>query len=331
MHRLKAPAFILTASLVLLAASGLLPLTIGAPTALAAGIVLALAGLTAFDHFNKNAAKYLIQASIVLLGFSIPLADVAKAGLQGLALAAGTIALVLVAGLSLGRLFQTDRRLTALLTSGTAVCGGSAIAATASIIGATTAHTSLAFVVVFLLNACGVYAYPPIGHALGLSQEQFGAWAAIGIHDTAGVVAAAKAYGDQALDHATIIKLTRVLWIVPIALLLAAWVRRGEPATGATKKSPPIPWFIGYFLLACLVRSLVPALAEPQAWLPSSLSIAEALKWLGKFLLTFALFLIGCGLSRSALASVGWKPLAQAVIMWLLVSVVSLLVIRATI
>jgi uncharacterized integral membrane protein (TIGR00698 family) len=330
MNRLKAPVFILTASLVLVAASGLLPLTIGAPTALAIGIILALLGLTAFDHFNKNAAKYLIQASIVLLGFSIPLADVAKAGLQGLALAAGTIALVLVAGLTLGHLFRTDRRLTALLTSGTAVCGGSAIAATASIIGATAAHTSLAFVVVFMLNACGVYAYPPIGHALGLSQEQFGAWAAIGIHDTAGVVAAAKAYGDQALDHATIIKLTRVLWIVPIALLLAAWVRRGEPATTA-RKAAPIPWFIGYFLLACLVRSLVPALAEPQAWLPDSLSIAAALKWLGKFLLIFALFLIGCGLSRSALAGIGWKPLAQAVIMWLLVSVVSLLVIRATI
>jgi uncharacterized integral membrane protein (TIGR00698 family) len=330
MSTLRAPVFIATALGVLLLASGVLRWSIGAPEALGAGIVLALLGLGAFGAWAKNTSKWLIQASIVLLGFSMPLGEVARAGAQGLALAAGTIALVFAAGLGLGRLLGTERRMTALLTSGTAICGGSAIAATSGVINATANQTSLALVVVFVLNACGVYAYPPIGHALGLSQTQFGAWAAIGIHDTAGVVAAAKAFGDEALDHATVIKLTRVLWIVPVALLLAAWIRRAERAPDAgPRKAPPVPWFIAFFLLACLARSLFPALAQPQGWLPESASVAGALKWLGKYALTFALFLIGTGLSRSALASVGWKPLVQGVVLWLLVSVSSLLAIRA--
>jgi uncharacterized integral membrane protein (TIGR00698 family) len=335
-HVPRAPVFILTALAVLALASGLLPVSIGAPTALAVGIALALLGLTAFDKPAKAWAKYLIQASIVLLGLAIPLGEVARAGVSGLALAAGTIALVFAAGLLLGRWLGTPRPLTALLTAGTAICGGSAIAATASVIGATGTQASLATAIVFILNAGGVYAYPPIGQALGLTQEQFGAWAAIGIHDTAGVVAAAKAFGDGALEHATIIKLTRVLWIVPVALALAAWLRRSEPGAAAhAPKGPPVPWFVGFFLLACLLRTLVPALADPNgpaaALLPAGVSLADAAKWLGKYLLTFALFLIGCGLSRSALAGVGWKPFAQAVILWLLVSVASLAVIRVVV
>ncbi len=330
---MRSAPFILTALVVLALATGLFPITLGAPAALAVGIALALAGLAAFEKPAKNAAKWLIQASIVLLGLSIPLTEVARAGLAGLALAVGTIALVFAASLALGRVLGTPRPLTALLTSGTAICGGSAIAATSSVIGASPAHTSVALAVVFLLNACGVYAYPPIGHALGLSAEQFGAWAAIGIHDTAGVVAAAKSYSDAALDQATVIKLTRVLWIVPVAFALAAWLRRAEPGTRpGPRRSAPVPWFIGLFLAACLVRTLFPSLAQPVDWLPGAASSpALAAKWLGKYLLTLALFLIGAGLSRAALASVGWRPLAHAAGLWVLVSVASLLVIARTV
>ena len=310
------------------------PLTIGAPAALAIGMALALVGLVAFGPTCKAAAKLLIQISIVLLGFSIPLGEVARAGLSGLGLAAGTIALVLVAGLALGRALRTDREFTTLLTSGTAICGGSAIAATGAAIRASAASISLATAIVFLLNAGGVYAYPALGRWMGLSQAQFGAWSAIGIHDTAGVVAAAKTYGSEALAQATIIKLTRVLWIVPVSLVLAAWHRRGAAAAG-TPTGPRlawasiVPWFIVGFLLACLLGTFVPALADPRAWLPGGVSVAEALRWSGKFLLTIALFLIGTGLSRKALAAAGWRPLALGVALWLIVSVASLVAVRA--
>ena len=317
-------------------AGALGPLAIGAPAALAIGMVLALVGLVAFGPTCKTVAKLLIQVSIVLLGFSIPLGEVARAGLSGLGLAAGTIALVLVAGLVLGRVLRTDRELTTLLTSGTAICGGSAIAATGAAIRASAASISLATAIVFLLNAGGVYAYPPLGRWMGMSQAQFGAWSAIGIHDTAGVVAAAKTYGSEALAQATIIKLTRVLWIVPVSLTLAAWHRRG--ATGADAPAKPrfawtsiVPWFIAGFLLACLLRTFVPALADPRDWLPGGVSVAEALRWTGKFLLTVALFLIGTGLSRKALAAAGWRPLAMGVSLWLIVSVASLIAVRALI
>ena len=321
------------------------PFAIGAPAALTIGMVLALLGLSAFEKLSKQAAKLLIQVSIVLLGFSIPLGEVARAGLAGLGLAAGTIALALAAGLLLGRLLKTDRELTTLLTSGTAICGGSAIAATGAAIRASAASISLATAIVFLLNAGGVYAYPPLGRWMGLSQAQFGAWSAIGIHDTAGVVAAAKTYGSEALAQATIIKLTRVLWIVPVSLVLAARhrvsggavpsVTTGTFATAATSAAPRlawasiVPWFITGFLLACLLRTMVPALADPRDWLPGGVSVAEALRWLGKFLLTVALFLIGTGLSRKALAAAGWRPLALGIALWLIVSIASLVAVRA--
>jgi hypothetical protein len=180
---------------------------VSAAGGLAIGMALALLGLTAYGPQGKKLSRTLIQAGVVLLGFSIPLQEVARAGTTGLAFAAGTIVLVFGLGWLLGRWLGTEQ----LLSAGTAICGGSAIAATGAVISATAAQISVATATVFLLNACGVYAYPVIGQALGLSQEQFGAWAAVGIHDVAGVVAAGKAYGDVALQQATVIKLTRVL------------------------------------------------------------------------------------------------------------------------
>ncbi len=294
-----------------------------APTALALGIGLALLGLTAFEKEARKYSRVLIQASVVLLGFSISLNDVAKAGLTGMVFAAATIAFVFVLGILLQRVLCTDRQVSSLLTAGTAICGGSAIAATGTVIGASPTAISVATAVVFLLNACGVYAYPAIGRLLELSDTQFGAWAAVGIHDVAGVVAAAKQYGDVALTEATVIKLTRVLWIVPVALVLGR-MARGE-RTGQRRAGPPVPWFVGLFLFACLVRTLGEMTLGAEEIAPA----AGWLKSIAKCAMTVALFLIGLGLSRRALAEAGWRPVLQGALMWIAVSAGSLLVIRA--
>ncbi len=298
-----------------------------APIALAIGIVLALLGLVAFQQHARKFSRVLIQTSVVLLGFSISLNDVAKAGLPGMVFAAATIALVFVIAALLQRALRTDSQVSSLLTAGTAICGGSAIAATGTVIGASASSMSVATAVVFLLNAGGVYLYPLIGHQLGLSQAQFGAWAAVGIHDVAGVVAAAKQYGDQALADATVIKLTRVLWIVPVALVLGRMARSapGDVASAAKRPAAPIPWFVGLFLVACLLRTIGEASLGVSAIAPT----ADFLKSIAKTAMTLALFLIGTGLSRRALAEAGWRPLLQGVIMWIAVSVVALVVVRA--
>ena len=363
-----------------------------APVALAVGMALALLNLAAFQADAKKLSKSLIQISIILLGFSIPLQDVARAGIQGLALSTGAIILVFASAFLLARLLKVQDKMTALLAAGTAICGGSAIAATSGVIGAAAAETAVATAVIFLLNACGVYAYPAIGHALHLTDAQFGSWAAIGIHDVAGVVAAGKAYSDAAANQATIIKLTRVLWIVPVAFALAWWIRRNEAAAAAARATPlangdatgtapesakprpsaPIPWFILWFLIACALRSFVPALNTPIEFLQDSIvklssfatwlcptwladaaaihthnnaqgtapgttlgvstgiTLATLLRGIGKALLTVALLLIGLGLSRAALRQAGIRALAMGLILWLIVSVASLLAVRAT-
>ncbi len=335
---LSRAAFLVALAAVLIGATGRAGFSIGAPGALAIGMALALVGLAAFHRAARDWSRRLIQISIVLLGFSIPLADVARAGFSGVGLTLGTIGLALAGGLLLARLLRVEPYTATLLTSGTAICGGSAIAATGAAIAAPAAAVSLATAVVFLLNACGVYAYPPLGRWLGLSQEQFGAWAAIGIHDTAGVVAAATEYGSSALAHATIIKLTRVLWIVPVAMVLAGLRRRSArcAAAGPGSASPRrsslaavVPWFIAGFIAACTLRSLLPALGEPRSWLPAQASVALAMASMGKHLLTLALFLVGSGLSRTALAAAGWRPLVMGTLLWLLLSGASLVAVRA--
>lgn len=296
-----------------------------APIALTIGIVLALIGLTAFESESKKLSRILIQTSVVLLGFSISLNDVAKAGLTGMVFAAATIAFVFVIGAVLQRVLSTDKEVSALLTAGTAICGGSAIAATGTVISASSASISVATAVVFLLNAGGVYLYPLIGESLKLSEAQFGAWAAVGIHDVAGVVAAAKQYGDVALAEATVIKLTRVLWIVPVALVLGRMSRPESDDPQTKKPAAPIPWFVGLFLVACLIRTIGESTLGAQSVAP----VADWLKTIAKAAMTLALFLIGCGLSRKALAEAGWRPLLQGLVMWIAVSVAALVVVRA--
>lgn len=319
---------------------------------LAGGIALALTGLTAWGPLAKKYSRLLIQISIVLLGFWIDLARVLQAGLAGAAFSVGVIVVTFALGGLLAKVLKTESKLAALLSAGTAICGGSAIAATGAVIRAGEAAMSVALGLVFLLNAIALFAFPPLGHALDLSPTQFGAWCAVAVHDVANVVATAKSYGDQALGEATVIKLTRVLWLAPMCLVLGWWFGRGAregpnpredhglnpaaprprwhaPARAAKQFFRFVPWFIVGFLTASLVRYSVVRLAPGLA--TEAAQGGDYARSAAKVLMTAALFLIGTGLSRKAIASVGVRPLLHGVILWLAVSGLALVVIRATV
>lgn len=301
-----------------------------APMALALGIGLALLGWTAFEHQSKVASRVLIQACVILLGFRMDFSLLLNTAREGLLFAAGTIVGTLALGLLVGRLLKTDREITLLISSGTAVCGGSAIAAVGASIGASATGMAVATGAVFLLNAVALYVFPIVGHALHMSDAQFGTWAGVAIHDMSSVVNAAKEYHDEtstlpiALDTANVVKLSRVLWIVPIALCARWWSRRGEgraPGTGTYRWRSPVPVFILLFLAASAVRTFVPGLEE---W-------AEQIRVVAGTGFQLALFLIGAGLSRKAVASVGWRAMLLAVVLWVFISVTALVVVRATV
>jgi molybdenum ABC transporter molybdate-binding protein len=314
-----------------------------APVALAVGLAVALLGLNPWPAQTKKWSRLALQVGVVLLGFSMDLRVVADAGVKGLAFAVGTIILTGVVGFLLGGLLGTPVRLTALLSAGTAICGGSAIAATGPAVRASDVQMSVALASVFVLNALALFIFPPLGHALGLSQAQFGTWAAVAIHDVSSVVGAAKVYGNHALQEATVVKLTRALWIAPVALALSALVPMLERRTPAAAEAPPVrrpgwgtavPWFIVGFVLASLLRTTTPWLADSRLALLSAgkdACLGEDFKLIGKSLLVAALFLIGTGLSRSAVASVGWRPFVQAVGMWLTITLAALGVVKWTI
>lgn len=297
------------------------------PLALGLGIALALPGLTAWSGPSKRFSRLLIQVCIVLLGLAIDLHRVQQAGVGGLAFAAGTIVLVFALGAALGRLLGVPGTLGTLLSSGTAICGGSAIAATSRVIRADDSDTSIALAAVFVLNAIALFVFIPVGHWLAMSQEQFGTWAAVAIHDMASVVAAGKEYGPAALEQATVVKLTRVLWIVPVAAACGWAASRRAPGAGAPGGNGwaavrgALPWFIVLFVLASAVRTYVPGVGAHEA----------TVKAAAKAGMTLALFLIGCGLSRAAVERVGARPFVMAAALWVVLSVVSLLVVRATV
>lgn len=308
--------------------------------ALLAGIVLALLNLTAFGALARKYSRLLIQCSIVLLGFWIDLHDVVKAGLSGLCFSAGVIVLTFGLGAALRRVLGVDETLTALLSSGTAICGGSAIAATGAVIRASDAQMSVALGLVFVLNAIAVFAFPPLGHALNLSQAEFGAWAAVAVHDVANVVATASRFGEDAAADATVIKLTRVLWLAPMCLVLGWWFakRRAAPAPAEVAQRPSraariarvlnlVPWFIVGFVVASGLRTALVTLWPEVSW-PAYAADARAV---AKTLMTGALFLIGCGLSRRAIASVGVRPMLLGVLLWVIVSACALVVIVHTV
>jgi uncharacterized integral membrane protein (TIGR00698 family) len=299
---------------VALAATALAP-AVPAWSALLAGMAFALALGNPFPAETKTLAPWVLQASVVGLGAAMNLSEVAVAGARGFGTTLVGIAAALALGQVLGKLLKTDRTTGVLIGVGTAICGGSAIAAVGPVVKAKPEQMSVALAVVFLLNAVALLVFPPLGRALGLSQEQFGLWAALAIHDTSSVVAAGADYGARALELATTVKLARALWIVPVTLLAARlWAPRDGAGSGAGKK----PWFILGFLVAAAVFTFVPGLGDT----------GKLIATVARRGLVLALFLIGAGITRQALAAVGARAFAHGVLLWLAVGAGSLALVR---
>lgn len=250
--------------------------------------------------------KIVLQVSIVGLGFGINLKQALQAGSEGFLFTVFSITLIVVLGIVLGYIFRIDKIITQLISFGTAICGGSAIAAIAPILKADGKQTSVSLGIIFLLNALALFIFPEIGQYFHLSQNQFGIWSAIAIHDTSSVVGAASKYGHEALQTATTVKLARALWIIPISFVLSFLNKSG----GKIK----IPYFIGFFVLAILVNSYFPAIKE----------VTDYVVDFSKSSLKTALFLIGTGLSFKNLKNIGIKPLLLGIILWVVISVISL-------
>jgi uncharacterized integral membrane protein (TIGR00698 family) len=306
----------------LLGATGL----VSAPVALAAGLVFAFLVEHPFPAQSRALAHFLLQGSVVLLGFGMKLGAVLAAGQAGLLYSAIGIAGTLGLGLLLGRLLNVERISSTLIAAGTAICGGSAIAALGPVLEAGEEALAVSLGSVFVLNSVALFLFPALGHWLGLSQGQFGVWAALAIHDTSSVVGASAKFGPEALAIAVPIKLVRALWIVPVCLGYAALRGAGGKAKGNPKAKISLPWFLVWFLAAATVATLLPG------WLPqfagSSRGAFATLVALGKSGLAVTLFLIGSSLNRKALARVGVRPLLQAVGLWIVSASASLFAIQ---
>lgn len=266
-------------------------------------------------------SKVLLQASVVLLGFSMDLSAVLRAGADGLTYGIASISAVFAVGFLVQRILCVRPMTGLLVSTGTAICGGSAIAAISTVVDAPAEDVSVAIGTVFVLNGIALVVFPPLGHALALSPSQFGVWAGIAIHDIASVAGAGVAYGPSpvALDTATAVKLSRVLYLIPITLLVA-WLhhRKKHADAGEERKPLPIPWFVGLFLLASALRSTVPLVAQAAPWVKAVAACGFAL----------SLFLIGLGLSRTTLRAVGARPLVMGTILWAFISVATLAFVR---
>ncbi len=312
------------ATFLALAAASLHP-SVSPAIALALGLALALAVTTPFPWLTKRGSKIILQVSVALLGFRMELGDMAREAVTGMLFAVATIGGTLALGWLLARPLRIAGDTATLVSGGTAICGGSAIAAIAPAIGARSASVAVAMAIVFVLNGLALFLFPPIGRLLELSPEQFGTWAGVAIHDVSSVVGAAAVYDEAALDTATTVKLARALWIVPVALG-AGWLFRraadrraaaaggpGEAAAAGTRP-PLIPWFIAAFVLASVARSFVPGVAD----------VAPVLGDVATAGLSLTLFLIGTGLSLATLREVGPRALVLGVSLWLAISGASL-------
>ncbi len=292
--------------LLILSATGF----ISPPIALCGGIIFGLSLPHPYATDSKVLSKFLLQASIVALGFGMNLHEVLKAGRSGFLYTAIGIAFAMLAGLAIGKLLVVRGTTSYLISTGTAICGGSAIAAVGPVLNASEEEMAVSLGTVFILNSIALFIFPVIGKSLGLSQSQFGLWSALAIHDTSSVVGAAARYGTEALIIATTVKLARALWIVPLAFFTAA-VKHG-------KSKVTIPWFILFFFLAAVINT----------YGPQDAVLSQKFFTLGKLGLTATLFLIGTSLSRNSLKEVGWRPLAQGVLLWLVVGSLSLYFIK---
>lgn len=281
------------------------------PLALSLGIIFGLSFAHPYSSGTRVAARILLQICVVALGFGMNLREVVKAGRSGFVYTVVGISFAIVVGLALGKLLQVRGNSSFLITAGTAICGGSAIAAVGPILHADDEEMAVSLGTVFILNSVALLLFPPIGGLLHLSQSQFGLWAALAIHDTSSVVGAAAKYGQEALLIGTTVKLARALWILPLALATAAIKH--------SKSRVQLPWFILFFCLAAIFNSYIPSMSR------FSHVVFES----GRLGLTATLFLIGTGISRATLKEVGWRPLLQGVLLWLAVGVTSLYFIRA--
>ncbi|MBP1676721.1 MAG: hypothetical protein H6Q20_1280 [Bacteroidetes bacterium] len=282
------------------------------PVALFAGLIFALVFGSPFPSFNKKFSKYLLQISIVGLGFGMNFQESVKAGMDGILFTIFSVVTVMVMGILVGKWLKTGKVQSYLIASGTAICGGSAIAAVGPVARANDNEMSVSLATIFVLNAIALFIFPVLGHWLDLSQHQFGMWAAIAIHDTSSVVGAGATYGEEALKVATTVKLTRALWIIPLTFYTAFHFRvKGEKIS--------IPWFILLFVVAMLANS----------YLPLPKLITTDIVAISRQCLTLTLFLIGAGLSRKTLQAVGFKPLILGVTLWFFIAVISLVFIYA--
>lgn len=281
------------------------------PVALVAGIAFGMTVAHPYHLEARKLSRLLLQASVVALGFGMPLAEVVRVGRSGFVYTAGSIAAVLLLGLALGRWLRVKRGAAWLITIGTAICGGSAIAAVGPISGASDEDMAVSLGTVFLLNSVALLVFPVVGHAFALRQEQFGLWAALAIHDTSSVVGAAARYGAVALSVGTTVKLARALWIVPVSIATAV--------NNGSHSKIRWPWFIGLFCVAAFANT----------WLPGLHAVFAEFTRVGRAGLTVTLFLIGTGITRRTLHEVGPRPLAQGLLLWLAIAAGSLALIRA--
>ena len=280
--------------------------------ALLIGLLYAMVFNNPFPKFNKKASKYLLQASVVGLGFGMNIIESLKSGYDGMIFTIVSVFGVMILGVTIGYLLHINRKTSYLIASGTAICGGSAIAAVGPVIKANENEMAISLGVIFILNAIALFIFPPIGHYFNLTETQFGTWAAIAIHDTSSVVGAGEAFGATALQTATLIKLTRALWIIPLALITMMFFRDKS-------RKISIPWFIFLFIIAMIINT--------YCYLPQEIS--KSIIWLAKRGLVITLFMIGASLSISSIKNVGFKPLLLAITLWIIIGISSFFVVNA--
>ncbi|HRH64746.1 MAG TPA: putative sulfate exporter family transporter [Bacteroidia bacterium] len=280
---------------------------LSASYALMLGLVVGIVFGNPFPKQSKVVTKYLLQGAIVGLGFGMNFTKVVEAGKDGFVFTVLTISAAMGFGFLLGRIFKVERIISYLISVGTAICGGSAIAAVSQVVRADEKDISVSIGTVFILNAIALFIFPPIGLYFGLTQQQFGVWAAIAIHDTSSVVGAAANYGNEALMVATTVKLARALWIVPLALLTSLVFKKQSTAAS-------LPWFILFFIIASLVNTYTHIPQEISAWIVK----------ISKIAFSITLFLIGAGISLNTIRKVGVRPLLQGVVLWMFILISSL-------
>jgi len=281
---------------------------INPPIALAAGIVFAQFFQNPFPQKTQISINWLLKISVIGLGFGMNIDKAVTAGKDGFIFTILSITLTIGLGMLIGKLFKIDQKIAKLISSGTAICGGSAIAAISPIIKADAKQISIAIGSVFLLNSLALFLFPVLGHYFNMSQHQFGIWSAIAIHDTSSVVGAAQVYGNEALEIATTVKLARALWILPVSVLFAL-------SSHTELKKIKIPYFIGLFILAIMANTYIPNIEF----------VAPKIVSVSKMGLTLVLFLIGSTLNYKSFMQVGIKPVILAIFIWIFISIVSLI------